>query len=404
MSLGSAIHALNLQTNVNANRYFFATQEAGEQELFVSTLSGGGPSGNISSLAVGISGPAGNAVVVSEAPTFIASEFIEADLGLAVAGGDYWTLSTISTSYTGLSLSTDRAAGSGIATIESYRGNGFTGGFEFLSRGLNSAVLSSGTLIDNYISSIGRPGASAVLGASGSLVAPSHIGQVYNAYVPPGTGGGQGIYTINDLSGGVTPVSRWAMGTLGVPSGSNTGSDFALFSYNDAGGFITSPYQVRRSDGAMNITNLSSVNSVPYPQNLLSTVLSGTQGVVANSNTVTLLFSHSSANTSNMLTNSFYLVDVGANIATGAPGGSGAWLDLGVRLGGDGSFNYVQSMFIPPGGTPTLGVGQGIVQICDMGSSNKNLDIVGYLQGVASLSISTSQTLGGVPAYMKMMT
>jgi hypothetical protein len=406
MSLGAPIHALNMQTNVNANRYFFATQEAGEQELFLSTLSGGGPRGNISSMAVGISGPAGNAVVVSEAPTFIASEFVSADQGVAVAGSTYWTLSTLSTSYSGLSLSSDRIPGTGIATIESYRANGSTGGIEFLSRGLNSALLSTGSVTDNYLSSIGRPGATAVLGASGVFVTKNLKGQLFDANVPPATSGGQGVYQINDLSGvgGVTPQLRWAIGTSGVPTGSNAGSDYALFSYGDAGNFITSPYQVRRSDGAMNINNLSSVNAAPYPQNLLSTVLSGTQGVVATSNAVTVLFSHSSANTSNMLTSSFYLVDVGANIATGAPGGSGAWLDLGVRLGGNGSFNYVQSMFIPPGGTPTQGVGQGVVQICDMGSANKNLDIVGYLQGVASLSISTSQTVGGVPAYMKMMT
>jgi hypothetical protein len=154
----------------------------------------------------------------------------------------------------------------------------------------------------------------------------------------------------------------------------------------------------------MNIANLSSVNSAIYPQNLLSTVMTGTQGVVATSNVVSLLFSHSSANTSNMIAGQNYLVDVPANIITGAPGGSGAWLDMGLRLGSNGSFNYVQSMFIPPGGTPPQGVGQGIIQICDMGSSNKNIDIVGYLQGVASLSISTSQALGGAGAFMKMMT
>lgn len=404
MSLGAPIHALNMQTNVNANRYFFATQEAGEQELFLSTLSGGGPAGNISSLAVGISGPAGNAVVVSEAPTFIASEFIEADQGLAGGGSGYWTLSSISTNLTGISMSTDRIPGSGNIAIEAYSGNGPFYGFEFLTRGLDSQLISTTSAgINDYVSTIGRPGATAVLGGSGTLVTASAIASGLTSVDVPSGGGGRACFNISDMSGG-NPFSRWAMGTTGTPAGGNTGSDYALFSYGDTGAFITSPYQVRRSDGAMNITNLSSVNAAPYPQNLLSTVLSGTQGVIANSNTVTVLFSHSSANTSNMLTSSFYLVDVGANIATGAPGGSGAWLDLGVRLGGNGSFNYVQSMFIPPGGTPAQGVGQGVVQICDMGSANKNLDIVGYLQGVASLSISTSQTGGGVPAYMKMMT
>lgn len=406
MSLGQPVHALNLQTNVNANRYFFATQEAGEQELYLSTLSGGGPNGNISSLAVGISGPAGNAVVVSEAPTYIASEFVSADQGMATGLASYWTLSTLSTTFTGISLSADRLGGTGTACIESYAGNGSLKGFEFLTRGVDAELVSSGTYLDNYISSIGRPGASAVIGGTGTVLAPIFTGQSFNANVPPDVGAGQGIFIINDLSGagGVTPQTRWAIGTAGVPTGGNAGSDYALFAYSDAGAFITSPYQVKRSDGAMNIVNLSSVNSVAYPQNLLSTVMSGTQGVVANSNVVTLLYTHSSANTSNMIAGASYLVDVPANIATGAPGGAGAWLDVGVRLGGNGSFNYVQSMFIPPGGTPAQGVGQGVIQICDMGTTNKNIDIVGYLQGVATLSISTSQTGGGVPAFMKMVT
>jgi hypothetical protein len=403
MSLGAPIHALNMQTNVNANRYFFATQEAGEQELFLSTISGGGPAGNISSIAVGISGPAGNAVIVSEAPTFIASEFILADQGIATGVAGYWTVSSISTNLTGLSLSSDRAPGSGIACIESYGGNGSTGGFEFLSRGLNSALLSTTSLgINQLVSTLGRPGASAVLGASGTLIAGSVVGATCTAadLVSPA---GAGALNINDISGG-TSLGRWSIGKFGATPGGNAGSDLALFSYADTGAFLGNVLQVRRSDGAMNIANLSSVNAVPYPQNLLSTVMSGTQGVVATSNVVSLLFSHSSANTSNMITGQNYLVDVPAQITTGAPGGSGAWLDLGLRLGGDGSFNYVQSMFIPPGGTPPLGVGQGVIQICDMGSSNKNIDIVGYLQGVASLSISTSQSLGGAGAFMKMMT
>lgn len=411
MSLGQPIHALNNQTNINGNRYFFATQEAGEQELFLSTLSGGGALGNISSLAVGISGPAGNAVVVSEAPTFLASEFIGADQGMTTGINGYWTLSSLSTAYTGVSISADRAPGSGIACIESYAGNGNTGGFEFLSRGLDGQLASTTSVgINSYISSIGRPGATAVLGGTGTFVTKETINPFFTSLeYPSGTSsfsGGRPCFGIQDLSGAnnVSPQARWAMGTTGLPTGANAGSDFTLFAYSDAGLFLQAPLTVKRSDGAMSIANLSSVNAVPYPQNLLSTVMSGTQGVVANSNVVTLLFSHSSANTSNMIAGQNYLVDVPANIATGAPGGSGAWLDLGLRLGGDGAFNYVQSMFIPPGGTPAQGVGQGVIQICDMGSANKNIDIVGYLQGVSTLSISTSQGIGGSGAFMKMMT
>lgn len=402
MSLGTPAHALNLQTNVNGSRYFFATQEAGEQELYLSTVM----TGSISTQVLGISGPAGNEVPYTVAPNFIASEFLASDQGLAVGGAStYWTASSITSSITGISMSTDRFPGTGVATIESYGANGSLGGYEFLSRGLNSALISTTSAgINNYMSSIGRPGASAVLGSSGTLLTGSVQTSGVNSIDVPTGGGGRVCYNISDLSG-TQSLSRWGIGTATIPTGSgNTGSDFTLFSYGDSGAFLAAPFAIQRSSGAATFTNMSSINGVPYPQNLLSTTMSGTQGVTATSNTVTLLFSHSSANTSNMIAGQNYLVDVPANIATGAPGGSGAWLDLGVRLGSNGSFNYVQSMYIPPGGTPTQGVGQGIVQIADMGSVNKNIDIVGYLQGVASLSISTSQVGGGVPCYMKMVT
>jgi hypothetical protein len=169
MSLGTAIHALNLQTNKNGNKYFFATAEAGEQDLFLSTLTVGG----ISTSAIGISGPAGNAVTYSIAPSFIASEFLAADQGLAVGGAStYWTVSTLNSSNTGLSLSTDRLPGSGTASIESYAGNGFTPGIEFLSRGVNSELFS--TSMERYLSTIGVPGASAYLGTVG-VATPSII-------------------------------------------------------------------------------------------------------------------------------------------------------------------------------------------------------------------------------------
>ena len=265
MSLTSPAHARNLQTNINQSRYFFATSEAGEQELGLSTISGGGPNGNISSLAVTISGPAGNAVVVSEGPSYMASEFISADQGAIFGSGStYWTGSTITSTITGINLSSDRFPGSGTACIESYSGNGSLRGFEFLTRGVNSELVSTGQVLDGYISSIGRPGATAVLGGTGTILTPFHVGQNFNAYVPPATGGGQGIFTINDLSGanGVTPQGRWAIGTTGVPTGGNAGSDYALFAYNDAGVFQVSPYQVRRADGAMRIANLSSMNTL----------------------------------------------------------------------------------------------------------------------------------------------
>jgi hypothetical protein len=404
MSLGTPAHALNLQTNVNGSRYFFATQEAGEQELYLSTVM----TGAISTQVLGISGPAGNEVPYTIAPNFIATEFLASDQGLAVGGAStYWTASSITSSITGISMSTDRLGGTGIACIESYRGNGNTGGFEFLSRGLDSGLLSTTNAgINNYMSSLGRPGATAVFGATGTiLTAGVQASQVNSIDVPAGPGG-RACFNINDLSGagGLTVESRWSMGTSGIPTGSNAGSDLTFYTYADGGAFLGSPFSIKRSDGAATFQNLSSVNGVAYPQNLLSTVMSGVQGAAATSNTVTLLFSHADANTSNMIPGQNYLVDVPASIATGAPGGAGAWLEMGVRLGGNGSFNYSHSVFIPPGGTPAQGVSYGLVQVADMGSTNKNIDIVGYLQGVASLSISTSQAIGGVPAYMKMVT
>lgn len=260
MSLTSPAHARNLQTNINANRYFFATQEAGEQELFLSTIGGGGPNGNISSLAVGISGPAGNAVVVSEGPSYMASEFISADQGAVFgSGSSYWTGSTITSTITGVSLSTDRAPGSGIACIEAYAGNGSFGGFEFLSRGVDSALLSTTSVgINEYISSLGRPGATAVLGASGTLITGTVDAAVIASVDVATTGGGRSCFNIIDLSG-TTPLQRWGMGTVTAPTGGEKGSDFALYAYKDDGSFGLSPLQVQRSDGSMAIQNISSI-------------------------------------------------------------------------------------------------------------------------------------------------
>jgi hypothetical protein len=262
MSLTSPAHARNLQTNINASRYFFATQEAGEQELFLSTIGGGGPNGNISSLAVGISGPAGNAVVVSEGPSYMASEFISADQGAVFGSGStYWTASTITSTITGVSLSTDRFPGSGIGSIEAYAGNGSTGGFEFLSRGVNSALIST-TSVDanNYISSIGRPGATAVLGSSGTLVTAAFQGPLFNN-VQSESGAGAGCYTISDLSGGSQVQTRWSIGKSGAITGSNAGSDLNFFAYADSGNYLGNWIQLKRSDGSMAIQNISSISA-----------------------------------------------------------------------------------------------------------------------------------------------
>lgn len=161
--------ALNNQTNRNQNRYFFATSENGEQTLGLQYGTTGGTP-NISTMAVTISGSGGNGVIVNQAPAFGATEYVFGEEAVfAGSASSYFTPSTLTTTVAGINLTTDRSAGSGIACIESYGTNGHTGGFEFLSRGVDAALLS--TPMDTFISSIGRPGATAVLGASGTFVA-----------------------------------------------------------------------------------------------------------------------------------------------------------------------------------------------------------------------------------------
>lgn len=249
------------QTNKNQSRYFFATTENGEQQLFPSTIT----SGPITDYYVGITGDVGNLVQINQMPDVI---------GTSTAGGEellyagtastYKTLSTLNVNATGISMSVDRNPGSGIATIESYASNGSTGGFEFLTRG-PASVLNS-TPMNSYFSSIGRPGATAVLGATGNLVtgaATTATQLVSLAGQAPQ--GGAGCMNINDLSGGQSR-QRWSFFKYGLEGlgPANSGTDLALASYNDAGSFLSNAFTIRRSDNAMAITNLSSINGVPF--------------------------------------------------------------------------------------------------------------------------------------------
>lgn len=252
--------ALNNQTNRNLGRYFFATSENGEQTLGLQYGTAGSPA--LSTMAVTISGAGGNGVIVNQAPQFVATEFVLGDE--AVCGGSastYFTPSTLTSNFVGFNLSVDRAPGSGITTIESYSGNAPFGGYEFLSRGVNSELVSTNKAgINSYISSIGRPGATAVLGASGTFVAGTGIAsQLISVDVPAG-GGGRGCFNITDLSGAV-PLQRWSMGTTTIPSGGNQGSDFALYSYLDNGNFNQIPLTAKRDNGAMSILNISSIQT-----------------------------------------------------------------------------------------------------------------------------------------------
>lgn len=387
--------------SINPSRYFFATQLDGEQQLTIDypVLSG------ISTTLVGITGSQGNEVQINQMPVIIATEFMEADEGLAVGGAStYWTPSTINTTYAGLSLSTDRAAGSGIACIESYGTNGTTGGFEFLSRGVNATLLSTNNADTNAnLVGLGRPGATAVLGGSGTFITATLQGASFNN-VQSVAPAGAGCFNIQDLSGATDIKGRWSIGKSGSTSGANAGSDLNIFSYADDGSYLGNYLQMKRSDGATNINFLSSVNAVPYPQNLLSTVFSGTQSNAVTSNTPTVLFTQSDANTSNLIAGQNYLVDIPCSlIELVAVGGSGAYMDVGVRLGGNGSFNYAQSIFISGSGLPAAGISLGFTQIADMGTTNKDIDIVGYLHD-ANATFRVGANVGGDIGYLKMVT
>ena len=256
--------ANNLQTNRNANRFFFATSENGEQTLGLQYGTTGGTP-NLSTMAVTISGAGGNGVIVNTAPSFQATDYIFAEEGLGAYGSTYFTPSTLATTITGINLTSDRIPGGGTACIESYSGNGSAKGLEFLTRGVNSQVISSvNTNMNQYLSSIGSPGATALMRQNGAnLAGDSYIAPFFTSLNAQAGGGGRPCYGIQDLSGalGITPQARWAIGTLGIATGGNTGSDFALFGYNDAGSFLNSPLSIRRADSAMAIANISTIGA-----------------------------------------------------------------------------------------------------------------------------------------------
>lgn len=246
--------ANNLQTNRNATRFFFATAEAsGDQTLGLQYGTTGGTP-NLSTMAVTISGGGGNGVIVNTAPSYQATDYIFAEQGMGVYGSTYFTPSTLATTVTGINLSSDRAPASGIACIESYAGNGSFGGFEFLSRGVSGALISTTSVPANELmAGIGRPGATAVLGSSGNLVTASVQAEGLTSFGPVSVAGA-GCFNISDASG-ATLENRWSLGKF-----ANT-TDLALFSYKDDGSFNETVWTVARADGAMTIQNISTINS-----------------------------------------------------------------------------------------------------------------------------------------------
>ena len=387
--------SLQNQTSINSNRFFFATTEAGEQVLNTSTQA----SGNFTDFFVGISGPQGNSVQINQMPDIIGTVTTGGEEMLyAGTASTYKTLSSLSVTAVGTSISVDRIPGSGLTTIESYAANGPYKGFEFLARGVNSALQS--TPMDSYLSTIGAPGACAKLGGNGQFVAGQGVvAPVAVSLSPPDVAGGIGCFSIDDLSGG-NPYGRWSFFKFNPTSGSNAGSDLALGAYNDNGNFLGTALTASRAKA-----QIATINGYAYPQPLLSTICTGSQTITMTSNTPTILFSTTSASTSNLVPGQNYLIDLPAGVTVSNPGATGAFLELGARIGGSGAgFNYLQTMFVPPGGLPAQGVSAGIVQICDMGSTNFNLELIGYLQGATGLTVTTSQPGGGAVAYMKQIT
>jgi hypothetical protein len=385
--------SLPSQTNINLSRYFFATQEAGEQTLNTETQ----VSGNLTDFFVSISGPAGNSVQINQMPDII---------GTVTTGGEemlysgtastYKTLSSISASAVGTSISIDRTAGSGITTIEAYAGNGSFGGFEFLGRGVDSALIS--TPIDNYMKGIGREGALAVLGASGTLVAGGALitPVVTSLSDPDKTGAGTGVFSVNDLSG-VNSLARWSFYKFGDTTGGEAGTNLALAAYNDDGNFIAPAMTLDRKTASV-----AQINQYEYPQKLLSTVgVANQTGVSVPTASPTVIYTLSNAD---LVPGAIYSTDIGFTWEVGPTGGGDTWIELGVRLGGNGSFNYDVPQYIPSGGTGGIFISNSVSQMTDMGSSNTDIDIIAYHQNSNAISISTNTITGGVINYLKMVT
>jgi hypothetical protein len=385
--------SLASQTNINTTRYFFATTEAGEQVLNTETE----VAGNLTDFFVSISGPQGNSVQINQMPDVIGTVTTGGEEMLyAGTASTYKTLSSISATAVGTSISIDRTPASGITTIEAYAGNGSFGGYEFLSRGVNSALLS--TPIDNYMKGIGREGATAVLGASGTLVAGGAVitPVATSLSLPDTTGAGVGVFSVNDLSG-VNSLARWSFYKFGNPTGAEAGTNLALAAYNDAGNFIAPAMTLDRKTASV-----AQINQYDYPQKLLSTVGTANQtGVSVPNATPTVIYSLSNAD---MIPGAIYSTDIGFQWQVGPTGGGDTWIELGVRLGGNGSFNYDVPQYIPSGGTGTFFISNSISQMTDCGNSNVDIDVVAYHQNSNAISISTNTITGGVINYLKQVT
>jgi hypothetical protein len=86
-------------------------------------------------------------------------------------------------------------------------------------------------------------------------------------FVATGAGapGGVGTFTAagNGLPGGIDMFNmtqsagtlQWSTGMAGVPAGANSGNNYALFGYDDNGGFLNQPILVERASGGVTMVN-----------------------------------------------------------------------------------------------------------------------------------------------------
>lgn len=392
--------ANNLQTNRNASRYFFATSENGEQTLGLQYGTTGGAT-NLSTMAVTISGSQGNGVIVNQAPQYVATEFMVAEDALITGtNSSYFTMSTINNTLVGVNMSIDRNPGSGLACIEAYSGNGAYKGFEFLSRGVNSALQS--TLMDSYLSTIGSPGAIAKIGGNGQLVAgQSVVGISEIALSAQDTGGGVGCFNVSDLSGGQART-RWSWFKTGVETGGNTGTNLNLGAYNDAGNFLGNVMQITRATPAV-----STINSYAYPQAVVAIPPSAiSPGATSVGNATPVVILTIPASGAGLIPGANYLTDINITLSATNPLAVPVFLQIGVRLGGNGAFNYENPITLLAGVGIPVNCAVSINQITNMGSTNTNIDIIAYQQSSAPGTISvTATTSSGSPSHLlKMIT
>jgi hypothetical protein len=385
--------ALNNQTNRNVGRYFFATSEDGEQTLGLQFGTTGGVP-NLSTMAVTISGSQGNGVVVSQAPQYAASEFMLADQALITGtASSYFTLSTLTTTAVGTNIGIERVAPNAITCIENYCGNSAIGGFDFLVRGVNSQLVS--TILDPYFAASGSPGTVAQLTQTGTFRAGGTIigTNLVSAGPPSASFTTMRVMDLDVSGGGLS--QRWVWNKTDIGTGSNTGTNLNLGAYDDGGVLLANVMEFNRETA-----KVSTINQYAYPQSLQSTIGVANQvGTALTSNTPTSIFTQTN---SNMLPSTVYLADVKFQLEAGLGGGNSS-LELGVRLGGNGDISYGNFLFFPPAGTNNQFISQNICVMTEAGNTNQDIEVIAYLTGTATLSVSTN-TSASLTTYLKQVT